>query len=171
MFILMLLLLFSCSVMSNSLRPHGLQPARLLRPWDFSGKNTGVACHFLLQGIFPTQGSNSCLLHGQVDSLPLQGRPNAPLLCLLPACLQGFTSQGTKEVVCVRRSQGCYPMVSSGLMGENSPPSSLLMSYLTFQDLILFFFSLLSSFPALSVQLPEVCYGKLIYKQQGNEQN
>ena len=27
-------------------------------PWDFPGKNTGVGCHFLLQGIFPTQGSN-----------------------------------------------------------------------------------------------------------------
>ena len=45
------------------LRPHGLQPARLLCPWDFPGKNSGVGCHFLLQGIFPTQGSNPCLLH------------------------------------------------------------------------------------------------------------
>ena len=32
------------------LRPHGLWPARPLCPWDFSGKNTGVGCHFLLQG-------------------------------------------------------------------------------------------------------------------------
>ena len=49
------------------------KPARLLRPWDSPGKNTGVGCHFLLQGIFPTQGSNSHL-----DSLPLGhlGRPN-----------------------------------------------------------------------------------------------
>ena len=31
-----------------TLRPRGLQPARLLCPWDFSGKNTGVGCHFLL---------------------------------------------------------------------------------------------------------------------------
>ena len=31
--------------------------------WDFPGKNTGVGCHFLLQGSFPTQGLNSCLLH------------------------------------------------------------------------------------------------------------
>ena len=36
---------------------------RLLCPWDFPGKNTGVGCHALLQGIFPTQGSNPCLLH------------------------------------------------------------------------------------------------------------
>ena len=48
----------SHSVVSDSLGPHGLYPARLLCPWDFSGKNTGVSCHFLLQGISPTQGSN-----------------------------------------------------------------------------------------------------------------
>ena len=36
---------------------------RLLRPWDFLGKSTGVGCHFLLQGIFPTQGSNPGLLY------------------------------------------------------------------------------------------------------------
>ena len=40
-------------------------------PWDFSGKNTRVCCHFLLQEIFPTQGSNLHLPHWQVDSLPL----------------------------------------------------------------------------------------------------
>ena len=34
--------------MSNSQRPHGLQPTRLCRPWDSPGKNTGVGCHFLL---------------------------------------------------------------------------------------------------------------------------
>ena len=55
-------LLLSRSVVSNSLQPHGLQPARLPCPWDSPGKNTGVACHFLFQGIVPTQGSNPCLL-------------------------------------------------------------------------------------------------------------
>ena len=48
--------------MSDSLQPCGLKPARLLRPWDFQGKNTGVGCHFLLQGIFPSQGLNLWLL-------------------------------------------------------------------------------------------------------------
>ena len=55
-------------------RPNGLQPARLLCPWDYPGKNTGLGCHLLLQGIFPTQGLNVYplwLLHWQVDSLPL----------------------------------------------------------------------------------------------------
>ena len=59
------------SVISGSLRPHGLWPTRLLCPWDFPVKNTGVGCHFLLQGIFLTQGSNPHLLHWQRDSLPL----------------------------------------------------------------------------------------------------
>ena len=45
----------SCSVVSESLQTHGLEPARLLSTWNSSGKNTGVGCHFLLQGIFPTQ--------------------------------------------------------------------------------------------------------------------
>ena len=53
----------SRSVVSNSLRLHGLQPTRLLCPWDSPGKNTGVGCHALLQGTFPTLGSNPGLLH------------------------------------------------------------------------------------------------------------
>ena len=60
--------------MSHSLRHHGLWTDSFLCPWDFPGKNTGVDCHFLLQGIFPTQGLNPSLLHllhWQVDSLPL----------------------------------------------------------------------------------------------------
>ena len=57
--------LCSCSVASASLRRRGLQPTRLFRPWDFPGENTEAGCHFLIQGIFPTQtqGWNSCLLH------------------------------------------------------------------------------------------------------------
>ena len=53
----------SCSVMSGSLRPHGLYPDRLLLPWNSPDKYTGVGCHFLLQGIFLTQGSNPGLLN------------------------------------------------------------------------------------------------------------
>ena len=61
-------------VMSNSLQPHGPKPSRFFCPWNFPGKNTGVGCHFLLPGIFPTQGLKPCLLcllHWQADSLPL----------------------------------------------------------------------------------------------------
>ena len=48
----------SCSVMSDSVRPHGLYI-----PWNSPGRNTGVGSCSLLQGIFPTQGSNPGLLH------------------------------------------------------------------------------------------------------------
>ena len=44
----------------------------------FSSKNTGIACHFLLQGISPTQGSNPCHLHWQVNSLPLNHLGSPP---------------------------------------------------------------------------------------------
>ena len=57
-----------------SLQPYGLQPSRLLCPWDFPGSNTGVGCHSLLQGNFSTQESNLCLLslrYWEADSLPL----------------------------------------------------------------------------------------------------
>ena len=47
---------FSHSVVSDSLRPCGLQLARLPCAWLFPGKNAGVGCHALFQGIFPTQG-------------------------------------------------------------------------------------------------------------------
>ena len=73
---------WSCSVMSNSLRPHGLQPTRLLHPWNFPGKNTGVVCHFLLQGIFLTQESNPGLPHCRqmLYHLSHLGSPKYPLL-------------------------------------------------------------------------------------------
>ena len=63
--------MFSISVVVESLshvwllRPQGLQPARLLCPWDFPGRNTGVGCYFLLQGIFLTQRLNPCFLLGR----------------------------------------------------------------------------------------------------------
>ena len=62
----------SHSIMPNSLPPHGLLPARPLCPLDSPGKNTGVGCHALLQGVFPTLGLNPGLLHGRWDSLPTE---------------------------------------------------------------------------------------------------
>ena len=75
--VLSILYTLCCAQSLSHVRPfvtHKQQPARLLCPWDSPGKNTGVGCHFLLQGMFPTQGSNLrllCLLHWQADSLPL----------------------------------------------------------------------------------------------------
>ena len=69
----------SRSVMSNSLQPHGLWPTRLLCPWNSSGKNTGVGCHFLLHGIFPTQGLNPSLQHCRQILYHLTHQGNLPL--------------------------------------------------------------------------------------------
>ena len=60
------------SLQSDPLWLYGAQQAPLST--DSPGKTTGVGCHVLLHGIFPTQGSNSCLLfllHWRADSLPL----------------------------------------------------------------------------------------------------
>ena len=65
------------SVMSDSVRPHGLQPTRLLHPWDSPGKNTGVGCHFLLQCMKVESESEviqSCL----TLSDPMDCSPSAP---------------------------------------------------------------------------------------------
>ena len=51
------------SVLSDFLWPHGLLSTRVLCSWNFPGKNSGMDCHFLLQGIFLTQGLNLGLLH------------------------------------------------------------------------------------------------------------
>ena len=63
---------WSHSVVSDSSRPHGLQPTRLLCPWDFAGKNTGVGCH--------------CLLHLTPYSSPKLGAPLA-IMRSKPNCL------------------------------------------------------------------------------------
>ena len=74
----------SHSVVSDSLQPHGLYS-----PWNSPGQNTGVGSLFLLQGIFPTQGSNPGLPHCRwiLYQLSHQGSPynkkNSPNLHLL----------------------------------------------------------------------------------------
>ena len=102
--------------MSNSLQPHGLYPTRLLGPWDLPGKHTGVGCHFLLQGIFPTQGSNPGFPHYRQTLYRLshrevqdwKGKHKVTLGVCVCVC------------VCVKSFQWCltpYPM-------DCSPPGS-----------------------------------------------
>ena len=65
---------WSLSVLSDSYRPHGLQPTRLLHPWDFPGKSTGVGCHCLLRvsGLFFSKKWDLfCLLKFQLSLLQL----------------------------------------------------------------------------------------------------
>ena len=111
------------SVVSNALGPYGLWPPRLLCPWDSSGRNTGVGCHALLQGIFPIQGSNPrhflCLLHWQVGSLPLAppGKPmffpdppHAKHLVLFLVGIFRVTSSGKMDLQ-ILSSLGVYNLV------------------------------------------------------------
>ena len=86
---------------SDSFQLYGLQPTRLLCPWDSPGKNTGVGCHALLQGIFPTQGSNSGLLHllhWQEGSSPL-APPGKPFQPQRPICKVIFVQHPATNMV------------------------------------------------------------------------
>ena len=74
--------------------------SRLLCPWDSPGKSTGVDCRFLLQGTFPTEGSNPRVLyplHWQADSSPLvpPGKPSHSRCHLLSSKHTGLTASGT----------------------------------------------------------------------------
>ena len=90
-----ILLLFTGEVVSDSLRPKDCSPSgSSLCPWAFSGKNTGVGCHFVLQGIFPAQGLNPHLLHWEADSFTTEppGKENN-LGRFLYNCLNICTAQ------------------------------------------------------------------------------
>ena len=92
--------MLSCSVMSDSLQAQGLKPARLFCPWNFPDKNTGAGCHFLVQGTFLTHVY--CLLHWQVDSLPLVP-PGGALIMLL--------STQKKSLLAPRDTWNCWVLL------------------------------------------------------------
>ena len=75
---------------------------------DIPGKNAGVGCHALLQGIFPTKGWNPRLLHLQVGSLLLVP-PEKPLFCT--QC---------QYCVCVSPNSSCSFLILEGLMGGSN---------------------------------------------------
>ena len=107
----------------------------LLCPWDFPGKNNGVGCHFLLQGIFPTQGLNPSLLyflHWQADSLQRShfGRKNINgHVCLqASSSVTSILSKGGRSVshpILSRSSRPCLVRLAQGCC---SSPSSLYKS-------------------------------------------
>ena len=85
------LVLYGCDQLLSHVQlfatPWTVGATRLLCPWNFPSKNTGVRCQFLLQGFFLTQILNLCLLHLlhlQASSLPLSqlGSPTSPVLLL-----------------------------------------------------------------------------------------
>ena len=111
--------MLSHSSVLDSLQLHGLRPARLLCPWDFPDKTTGVGCHSLLQEIFLTQVSKLCLLHWQVNSLPLShlGILKAPIGTGISDRLQNLPSlhDPKKQMI----------FLSPGIKGENQSVTGL----------------------------------------------
>ena len=106
-----------------TLQLHGLQPASLLCLWNFPGKNTGMACHFLLQWIFSTQGSNPhllSLLHCLLDlyhltlnlfiySFPLLSTPG-PLMAIYILKYKSFYRQ-----LIIKSQKGTGPQACQSL--------------------------------------------------------
>ena len=106
----------SRSVLYGSLWPHGLH-----RPWNSSGQNTGVGSLSLPQGIFPTQGSNPCLLHCRriLYQLSHRGRPGIVKWVAYPfsqgspwprnqtgvSCVAGRENQLSYQVACLDDSR------------------------------------------------------------------
>ena len=82
----------TCSVVSDSLWPLVCMfPTKLLCPWNFSGRDTGMSSHFLLQGFLPTHGSNLHLLHCLhcswiLHQLTQQESPHKHLLSIYCIC-------------------------------------------------------------------------------------
>ena len=106
---------WSFSVMSHSSRPHGLRPTRLLRPWDFPGKGTGVGCHCLLRltGLSSVQFSCSVIS----DSFwPHESQHTRPPCASSPP--------GVYSNSCPL-SWWCHPAISSSVIPFSSCPQSL----------------------------------------------
>ena len=83
--------------MSDSVRPHGLQPTRLPHPWNSQGKNTGVGCHFLLQ----------CMkVKGENEVAQLCPTLRDPMDCSLPgSSVHGIFQARTLEWVVIAFSE------------------------------------------------------------------
>ena len=96
--------------------PHGLQPASLLCPWDFPGKNSGLGCHFLLQGIFLTQELNlSPALAGRFFTAKPPGKPRNELEVLFPIPLNGpIFATGTKRPAFGYTQHAPFELVRNG---------------------------------------------------------
>ena len=110
---------WSRSVVYDSSRPHGLQPTRLLHPWDFPGKSTGVGCHCLLPCFVYAQP----ILRAPLShSIPCDSHL-LPLLFqeLCPGCkisAGGIVLSYQREPVGLERR---YSMLSSSAMATASP--------------------------------------------------
>ena len=89
--------------------------AKLLRLWDFQGKSTGVGCHFLLQGILLTQGSNPGLSHCRQTLYRLSHQERLSCRCVDSLGEEGrLISRGTLEEACeISTPSGHHHIITS----------------------------------------------------------
>ena len=114
---------------------HGLWPIRLLCPWGSPGKNSGVGCYFLLQGIFLTQGSNPGIPHSRQTLYRLSHKGikdklfrycKVPGLLFLPriCIIMKWSDRGLKRVqwICCNKegSPGMHRCVRTSKQLENA---------------------------------------------------
>ena len=113
---------WSRSVISDSSRPHGLQPTRLLRPWDFPGKSTGVGCHCLLREKAKEESKYRCIL----SRLPLRQQSPNPRSIYPPPRSEGY------GIWCLSHPH-LWPVIGWDTLrekgGELTPDTSLVLAY------------------------------------------
>ena len=121
----------SCLTLCN---PMDYSPPAFSVPWESPGKNIGVGCRFLLQGIFPTQGSNPCLLcllHWQEGSLPLTppGKPlrpgslKYPKVAYMGCMFIPLSHEGHLRVVCQWLGEPYSDKLQLPVLGRRLPSS------------------------------------------------
>ena len=120
---------WSCSVVSDSSWPHGLQPTRLLHPWDFPGKSTGVGCHHLLRNIV-TVKYTQVLLYSRLD---LHGDMRRNLLPFVAyhyrhVCSVTSVSSDCDPMVCGSPGSSVHGILQARILGglPFPPPRDLL---------------------------------------------
>ena len=89
---------------------------RFLRPWNFPGKSTGVGCHFLLQGIFPTQGLNPGLQHCRQTILPSEPPWKQHRGNIFNILWQPIMGKNQKPNIHVKESLCCTPEINTTLL-------------------------------------------------------
>ena len=115
---------------------------RLLRPWHFPGKNTGVGCHFLLQGLFLTQRSNLGLQHCRQMLYPLshQGSYQAFPITVVPLIISRSnisSVQFSRSVVSDFCSLVDCSLLGSSVHGESIGKNTGVGSHSVLQGLFL----------------------------------
>ena len=119
---------WSRSALSNSSKPHGLQPTRLLRPWDFPGKSTGVGYHCLLRYMMAAATAAKLLQSCPTLCDPIDGSPPGSAV---PGILQARTlewaavsfSIAWKWKVQVKSLSRVQPLATPWTVAHQTPPS------------------------------------------------